>query len=173
MKIRISESSCITRLCLQPEIDGLVTVGERKCAFEGCNALEFRTSGYCLRHKGGLPNEKTSFSETPEKTRPEPVTITDPLLIPKIALGYVPFVWFLLFLTSFNGDAFDGYYFFIYSGMCLVFLLPLYAVYLVGLTWQRFKDGTLTLSVFIIHILSFMLPFTWFLLFATFSGSPA
>ena len=147
-------------------------MGERKCAFEGCNALEFRTSGYCLRHKGGLPNEKTSFSETPEKTRPEPVTITDPLLIPKIALGYVPFVWFLLFLTSFNGDAFDGYYFFIYSGMCLVFLLPLYAVYLVGLTWQRFKDGTLTLSVFIFHILSFMVPFTWFLLFATFSGSP-
>ena len=26
-------------------------MGERKCAFEGCNALEFRTSGYCLRHK--------------------------------------------------------------------------------------------------------------------------
>ena len=30
-------------------------MGERKCAFEGCNALEFRTSGYCLRHKGGIP----------------------------------------------------------------------------------------------------------------------
>ena len=26
-------------------------MGNRNCAFEGCNALEFRTSGYCLRHK--------------------------------------------------------------------------------------------------------------------------
>ena len=29
----------------------LADVGDRKCAFDGCNALEFRTSGYCLRHK--------------------------------------------------------------------------------------------------------------------------
>jgi len=28
-------------------------VGERKCVFDGCNALEFRTTGYCLRHKDG------------------------------------------------------------------------------------------------------------------------
>jgi len=33
-------------------------VGERKCAFEGCNALEFRTTGYCLRHKDGNPDER-------------------------------------------------------------------------------------------------------------------
>jgi len=30
-------------------------VGERNCAFEGCNALEFRSSGYCLRHKDEHP----------------------------------------------------------------------------------------------------------------------
>ena len=148
-------------------------MGDRKCGFEGCNALEFRTSGYCLRHKGGLTYEKTRYFDTLDKTLPEPATITDPLLIPKIALGYVPFVWFLLFLTSLGSDAFAGYYLFIYSGICLVFLLPLYAVYLVRLTWQRFKDGTLTSSVSILHILSFIVPFGWFLLFATFSGSPA
>ncbi len=34
-------------------------MGERNCGFEGCNALEFRTSGYCLRHKDGNPQEKT------------------------------------------------------------------------------------------------------------------
>ena len=34
-------------------------MGERKCAYEGCKALEFRTSGYCLRHKDGNPQEKT------------------------------------------------------------------------------------------------------------------
>jgi len=33
-------------------------VGERKCAFEGCNALEFRTTGYCLRHKDGSPDDR-------------------------------------------------------------------------------------------------------------------
>ena len=148
-------------------------MGERKCAFEGCNALEFRASGYCLRHKGGLPYEKDRYFGTPEKTSPEPVTRADPLLMPKIALGDVPFGWFLLFLTSLGSDAFAGYYIFIYSGICLVFLLPLYAVYLARLTWQRFKDGTLTFSVSIFHILSFIVPFVWFLLFATFSGSPA
>ena len=31
----------------------LTGVGDRKCDFDGCNALEFRTSGYCLRHKDG------------------------------------------------------------------------------------------------------------------------
>ena len=30
-------------------------MGERNCAFEGCNALEFRSSGYCLRHKDEHP----------------------------------------------------------------------------------------------------------------------
>ena len=146
-------------------------MGERKCAFEGGNALEFRTTGYCLRHKGGLPEEKIAYSGTPDEDGQE--IIPDPLLIPKIALAYVPFVVFMLFLTSLGSDAFAGYSIFLSSGACLFVFLPLYAVYLVRLTWQRYKDGTLTLSVFIIHILSFMLPFTWFLLFATFSGSPA
>ena len=148
-------------------------MGERRCEFDGCNALEFRASGYCLRHKGGLSYEKSRYSENPEKKSPESVIRTDPLLIPKIALGYVPFVWILLFLTSLGSDTFAGYYLFIYSGICLVFLLPLYAVYLVRLTWQRFKDGTLTSSVSILHILSIVVPLAWLLLFATFSGSPA
>ena len=30
-------------------------MGERNCAFDGCNALEFRSSGYCLRHKDDHP----------------------------------------------------------------------------------------------------------------------
>ena len=148
-------------------------MGGMECEFDGCNALEFRTSGYCLRHKGGLPYEKTHYFETSEKKHSEPALTTDPLLIPKIALGYVPFVWFLLFGASFGSDAFAGYYIFIYSGMCLVFLLPLYAFYLIWLTWHRFKDGTLTFSVSCIHVLSFIIPFGWLLLIATFNGSPA
>ena len=148
-------------------------MGDRKCQFADCRSLTFRSTDYCWKHQEGKPHEKTSYLGNSEKTRPEPVTITDPMLIPRIALGYVPFVCFILFLISLGSDAFAGYYFFIFSGMCLVILLPLYTVYLVGLTWQRFKDGSLTLSVSIFYILSFIVPFGWFLLFATFSGSPA
>ncbi|MAE24878.1 MAG: hypothetical protein CMI64_04180 [Pedosphaera sp.] len=35
-------------------------MGKRNCAYEGCNALEFRTSGYCLRHKYDHPRITTS-----------------------------------------------------------------------------------------------------------------
>ncbi|MEC7744429.1 MAG: hypothetical protein VYB86_03925 [Candidatus Thermoplasmatota archaeon] len=146
-------------------------MGERKCAFEGCNALEFRTSGYCLRHKGGLPDEKIAYSGTPDQDGQE--IIPDPLLIPKIALAYVPIVVFLLFVTSTSDDAFAGYYLFINSGMCLLLLLPLYAVYLVRLSWRRFKEGTLTLFVAIFHILSFIVPLSWLFAVMGFGGSPA
>ena len=30
-------------------------MGERNCAIEDCSALEFRSSGYCLRHKDDHP----------------------------------------------------------------------------------------------------------------------
>lgn len=40
-------------------------MGDRNCAFDGCNALEFRTSGYCLRHKGNLPDQKTVIESSP------------------------------------------------------------------------------------------------------------
>ncbi len=30
-------------------------MGKRNCAFDGCNALEFRAHGYCLRHKDSQP----------------------------------------------------------------------------------------------------------------------
>ena len=34
---------------------------------EGCNALEFRTSGFCLRHKeGSTPHEKSPIVGTSE-----------------------------------------------------------------------------------------------------------
>ena len=93
--------------------------------------------------------------------------------IPKIALGYVPFAFFLSFLASLGSGGFGGYYIFIYSGMCLVILLPVYTVYLVSLTWQRYKDGTLTSYVVGIHLLSFIVPLFYLLMFTTFNGSPA
>ncbi len=33
-------------------------MGEKQCAFEGCKALEFKTTEYCLRHKGGLSDKR-------------------------------------------------------------------------------------------------------------------
>jgi len=118
-----------------------------------------------------LPEEKIAYSVTPDEDGQE--IIPDLLLIPKIALAYVPFVVFLLFLTSLGSDAFAGYSIFLSSGACLFVFLPLYAVYLVGLTWQRYKDGTLTLSVLIFHILSFIVPLSWLFAVLGFSGSPA
>ena len=46
-------------------------MGERKCAYEGCNALEFRTTGFCLRHKENPSEEKTQ-TEIPTEPNPEP-----------------------------------------------------------------------------------------------------
>ena len=43
-------------------------MGERKCAFEGCNALEFRTSGYCLRHKEEAPLGGTGTEDVPPES---------------------------------------------------------------------------------------------------------
>ena len=39
-------------------------MGERKCAYDGCNALEFRTTGYCLRHNNGATLEKEKEEST-------------------------------------------------------------------------------------------------------------
>ena len=46
-------------------------MGERKCGYEGCNALEFRTTGHCLRHKDGKHEEKNQ-DENSVESNPEP-----------------------------------------------------------------------------------------------------
>ena len=51
-------------------------MGERKCGFEGCNALEFRTTGYCLRHKDGERGEKNRI-EISVESNSEPEKIDD------------------------------------------------------------------------------------------------
>jgi len=43
-------------------------MGENKCAFDGCNALEFRATGYCLRHKKDLSDKRNpNITENPSK----------------------------------------------------------------------------------------------------------
>ena len=51
-------------------------MGERKCAFDGCNALEFRTSGYCLRHKDGRAEESPLMEESGVSEIPESLVNT-------------------------------------------------------------------------------------------------
>ena len=39
-------------------------MGDRKCDFDGCNALEFRTSGYCHRHQDGQAEIKLGIRKS-------------------------------------------------------------------------------------------------------------
>ena len=104
---------------------------------------------------------------------PEPVTRTNSLLIPTIALGYVPFV---IFLSYVNDDTVTADWSLLVESACFGFLfLPLYAIYLVLLAWQRFKDGTLTWFDAIFHIISFIVPLGFCVLAISVAGmgSPA
>ncbi len=100
---------------------------------------------------------------------PEPVTRTNSLLIPTIALGYVPFV---IFLSYVNDDTVTADWSLLVESACCGFLfLPLYAVYLVS----RFKDGSLNGVEAGVHIISFMVLLGFCVLAMTVAGmgSPA
>ena len=102
---------------------------------------------------------------------PEPVTRTNPpLLIPSIALGYVPFVIIVLIFYSHSSpdETRAGFDFLIFSSMCLVPLLPIYAFYLFQIIRQRRENNSLTTPVVIFYIISFLVPFFWLLMYAWF-----
>ena len=92
------------------------------------------------------------------------------LLIPSIALGYVPFVIIVLMFYSYRSpdETLPGFEFLIFSSMCLVPLLPIYAFYLFQIIRQRRENNTLTTLVVIFYIISFLVPFFWFLMYAWF-----
>ena len=74
-------------------------MGERKCAFEGCNALEFRTSGYCLRHKDGTPlGKKLSTANTSVSPATEPPSFSWRKMASFLYFA-VPIILFLNILT--------------------------------------------------------------------------
>ena len=55
----------------------LTVMGDRKCEFDGCNALEFRTTGFCLQHKGSLASESSPLPiEKPTPLGNKLLTIT-------------------------------------------------------------------------------------------------
>ena len=74
-------------------------MGERKCAFDGCNALEFRTTGYCLRHKDGEPSQEMTTLES--RSSGEKVSLKEGAGVLLIILGILPsLIGFQLFLGS-------------------------------------------------------------------------
>ena len=38
-------------------------MGERTCVFDGCNSLEFRKTGYCLKHKDNEAKQKSEINQ--------------------------------------------------------------------------------------------------------------
>tara|TARA_B100000676_G_scaffold227614_1_gene225569 strand:+ start:131 stop:541 length:411 start_codon:yes stop_codon:yes gene_type:complete len=78
---------------------GIIDVGERKCAFESCNALEFRTTGYCLRHKDGTASQEMLTLES--RSSEEKGSLKESAGVLLIVIGILPFLFgFLLFLRS-------------------------------------------------------------------------
>ena len=84
---------------------------------------------------------------------PEQATRTNSLLIPSIALGYVPFVIVVLMFYSHRSpdETLPGFEFLMFSSMCLVPLLPIYAFYLLKVIRQRRGNNTLTTCCDILH----------------------
>ena len=156
-------------------------MGDRKCEFDGCNALEFRTSGYCLRHKGGSPDEENPLvTSKPEETSQKPIFD----IIGRTEIWWIP----IIPLLTFPAFGFDLWYIeqtevygtdlsflytlvFILSSpsriilLCSPILLPIYAVYLVRINRQRKENGEWNLFIAVFHILSFISPLSVLLVF--------
>ena len=93
-------------------------MGKRNCAFEGCNALEFRTSGYCLQHKDDHPwiapveptlevvaASKEEWKEKEEEFWKSPFALTIVILgmaFPVIILLLIPI--YMIIGTPLKGD---------------------------------------------------------------------
>ena len=91
--------------------------------------------------------------------------------LPLFAYGYVPLLFILGPLM--DDDGFDRYYLFVYSGLLLLFLIPVYLVALVWLTRRRLKQGNNTIVLTLFQILPLIPLVIWLFFVLTFNGSPA
>ena len=92
-------------------------------------------------------------------------------LIPNLAIGYVPFVFVLMLLSS--NDSFSPFYVFVYSGSFLIYAIPVYAIVLIWNAVKQIRIGTNTVAVTLYQLLSFIILVWWLLTVITFNGSPA
>jgi len=117
-------------------------MGDNKCAYDSCNALEFRTSGYCLKHKDG---PKTTLISEINPIKSETLEEFDMVETPKEK--YNTTVWFLA--GFFVGPIFaiimgalsevlltvnEGF-----AGFTMCIILP--AVYIIGIVWGFRSNG--------------------------------
>ena len=143
--------------------EGKIIQSFAAAGFEIPDDILFNSTGKIL-----FSNEFASFPNQKDiqgSTKINPITV--------VALGYVPLFIFLMTIASTGSSNFAGYYLFIYSGMGLMFLFPIYTIFLALLPWHLHKKGELTPTVSTVHILSFIVPLMYLLMFVTFSGSPA
>ncbi len=143
--------------------EGKIIQSFAAAGFEIPDDILFNSTGKILfsNEFSSFPNQK----DIQDSTNINPITA--------VALGYVPLFIFLMTIASTGSSNFAGYYLFIYSGMGLMFLFPIYTIFLALLTWHLHKKGELTPTVSTVHILSFIVPLMYLLMFVTFSGSPA
>ena len=90
--------------------------------------------------------------------------------LPKVALGYVPCVFVLGLILSFGSNGYAGYYLFVYSGMLLFVLFPVYTVYLFFHTRARYRNQTLTMYVALYHLISLVVPLGLLFMVLGFNG---
>ena len=91
-------------------------------------------------------------------------------LIPNLAIGYVPLVFALIFLS--RNDGLSSYEVFVYSGLILMYAIPFYAIILIWNTMKRIRNGTNTLAVTLYQLFSFIILICWLISVVTFNGSP-
>ena len=87
--------------------------------------------------------------------------------VPWLGYGYVPLVMGLMFISE------DPFPIFIFSGIALVYLLPVYGLVILGLTAQRTLRKTNSVGLTLFQILSMVLPILALLFVMNFNGSPA
>ena len=87
--------------------------------------------------------------------------------VPWLGYGYVPLVMGLMFISE------DPFPIFIFSGLGLFFLLPVYGLFILKLTAQRNQQGTNSVGLTLFQILSMVLPILALLFVMNFNGSPA
>ena len=89
-------------------------MGDRRCAAEGCNALEFRTEGWCQRHRvdnSPLPIQDENISSSPPSSPPSSPDFSN-IVKPEPTFRYMAalfvFIGFSLFVSSFSTMNVDG-----------------------------------------------------------------
>ena len=103
------------------------------------------------------------------KTKPEKQGLN--VLLPCLALAYIPMVFLVSFL-SYAVDPFGGYYVFVYSGVALLGVIPCYVVSLLNLTAKRKKNGTNTIKITLFQFFSLIVLILWMVVVLTSGASP-